>query len=194
MANKNLPLRLIGGRATTKNPTSSAGRLQPNRGFAMLFSVLVSSLLVVIGLSIFNITLKELTISTSARESQTAFYAANSGLECALRWDNLNGNGLRSAFASTSASDEIDSAKSVIALCNTVRVNSATSATTEFEFKVNNSSDSNGPCAKVKVVKTPGSPTVEKMTTVIESRGKNICDTSGRRVERGLKATIITQM
>jgi len=191
MANKNLPLRLIGGRATTKNPTSSAGRLQPNRGFAMLFSVLVSSLLVVIGLSIFNITLKELTISTSARESQIAFYAANSGLECALRWDNLNGNGLRSAFASTS--DDITSAKSVIALCNTVRVNSATSATTEFEFKVNDPNALNGPCAKVKIAKTPGSP-VGKMTTVIESRGKNICDTSGRRVERGLKATIITQM
>ena len=171
---------------------SAFRNLPPNRGFAMLFSVRVSSLLVVIGLSIFSITLKELTISTSARESQIAFYAANSGLECALRWDNLNGHGLRSAFASTS--DDITSAKSVRAFCNTVRINETTSsATTEFEFKVNNPNTLNGPCAKVKIVKIPGSP-VGKMTTVIESRGKNICDASGRRVERGLKATIITQI
>ena len=190
MANKKISPNVYSP-TTPERSNGERGNLPPSRGFAMLFSVLISSLLVVIGLSIFNITLKELTISTSARESQIAFYAANSGMECALYWD-LKGNGLRSAFASTTG--DIASAQSVSALCNGVKVNSATSATTEFEFKVNNSGDSNGPCAKVKVVKTPGSPTVEKMTTVIESRGKNICDASGRRVERGLKATIITQI
>jgi len=167
--------------------------LPPNRGFAMLFSVLISSLLVVIGLSIFNITLKELTISTSARESQVAFYAANSGLECALYWDLQKG-----AFATST--DDISRATLISAVCNGVTVNNtvnphnADSATTKFEFKINDPNDLNGPCANVTVTKTPGSPTAEKMTTVIESRGKNICSASGRRVERGLKATIITQM
>lgn len=188
MANKNL--QPIGSPRNLKPKTY---HLQPNHGFAMLFSVLISSLLVVIGLSIFNITLKELTISTSGRESQTAFYAANSGMECALYWD-LKGNGLRSAFASTTDSAEIASAKSVPAVCNTVTVNSATSATTDFKFYVNDPSDLNGPCADVTVTKNPGSPTPTQMTTTIESRGRNICGTSGRRVERGLKATVITNM
>lgn len=193
MSNKNLQLRLIGGQVTTQNPTSSSGRLQSKKGFVMLFSVLISSMLVVIGLSIFNITLKELTISTSGRESQVAFYAANSGIECALYW-NLKGNGSRSAFASTTVQAEINSAKTVPAVCNTVTVNSATSATTNFTFYVNDPSDPNGPCVDVAVVKTPGVPSLGKLTTLIESRGRNICGAVGRRVERGLKATIITEM
>lgn len=193
MTNKNLQPK-------TYNPASSAGKPQPRliggrakKGFVMLFSVLISSMLVVIGLSIFNITLKELTISTSGRESQVAFYAANSGIECALYW-NLKGNGSRSAFASTTAQEEIDSAKTVPAVCNAVTVNSATSATTNFTFYVNDPSDLNGPCVDVVVVKTPGVPSLGKLTTLIESRGRNICGTVGRRVERGLKATIITDM
>lgn len=50
-------------------------------GFALLFSVLVSSLLLTIGLSIFSIALKELAISTATRQSIHAFYAADSGRE-----------------------------------------------------------------------------------------------------------------
>jgi Tfp pilus assembly protein PilX len=51
------------------------------RGFALLFSVLVSSLLLAVGLSIFNIALKELSISNATRQSIIAFYAADSGRE-----------------------------------------------------------------------------------------------------------------
>ncbi len=50
-------------------------------GFALLFSVLVSSLLLTTGLSIFSIALKELMISTATRQSIHAFYAADGGLE-----------------------------------------------------------------------------------------------------------------
>ena len=53
------------------------------KGFALLFSVLVSSLLLTIGLSIFSIALKELAISTATRQSVHAFYAADSGREYA---------------------------------------------------------------------------------------------------------------
>ena len=181
-----------------KNLKPKTYNLQPKAGFAMLFSVLISSLLVVIGLSIFNITLKELTISTSARESQVAFYAANSGIECALYWD-LKGNGSRSAFASTTVQAEITSAKTVLADCNGVRVNSAnpvnggggSAETSATDIPVK---DSSGPCFSITVLKDPDSPNSGQMTTTIESQGKNICGTSGRRVERGLRASIITEM
>lgn len=62
-----------------------------NQGFALLFSVLLSSVLLSIGLSIFSITLKELAISTAARQSVMAFSAADSGRECALYWDTKRG-------------------------------------------------------------------------------------------------------
>ncbi len=48
----------------------------------------MASLLLTIGLSIFRIALKELAISTATRQSIHAFYAADSGRECALYWDN----------------------------------------------------------------------------------------------------------
>ena len=58
-----------------------------NNGFALLFSVLLASLLLTIGLSIFSVTLKELAISTTAQRSLHAIYAAESGRECAKYWD-----------------------------------------------------------------------------------------------------------
>jgi hypothetical protein len=71
--------------------TGSTGSPQVNRGFALLFSVLISSLLLTIGLSIFSIALKELAISTAARQSIHAFFAADSGRERALYEDLKNG-------------------------------------------------------------------------------------------------------
>jgi hypothetical protein len=45
-----------------------------------------------VGASIINIALKQVILSGAGRESQFAFYAANTGLECALYWD-LTGAG-----------------------------------------------------------------------------------------------------
>lgn len=56
-------------------------------GFALIYAVLISSLLVAIAVSISNLVIKQLSISTVSRESQIAFYAADSGAECALYWD-----------------------------------------------------------------------------------------------------------
>ena len=66
--------------------------LKNKKGFALLFSVLVSSLLLTIGLSILNVSLKELAISTASRQSIFAFYAADSGREYALYTDTKLGN------------------------------------------------------------------------------------------------------
>jgi len=62
-------------------------KLEAARGFTLFYAVLVSSLLLALGLAIFNITYKELILSAGARESAVAFYAADAGLECALFWD-----------------------------------------------------------------------------------------------------------
>jgi hypothetical protein len=56
-------------------------------GLALFFAVLTASLVLTIGLALFNITLKEFVLSSQIRDSQFAFYAADSGLECALYWD-----------------------------------------------------------------------------------------------------------
>lgn len=62
-------------------------KLSTNKGFTLLFAVLVSVLVLAVGASIISIALKQVVLSGAGRESQFAFYAANTGLECALYWD-----------------------------------------------------------------------------------------------------------
>ncbi len=56
------------------------------KGFTLLFAVLVSVLILAVGASIINLSIKQIILSGSSRESQYAFYAANTGIECALYW------------------------------------------------------------------------------------------------------------
>lgn len=61
--------------------------LQKNKGFVILFAVLISALILLISAGIFRVVQKEIVLSSSARESQRAFYAADAALECALYAD-----------------------------------------------------------------------------------------------------------
>ncbi|MFA6445759.1 MAG: hypothetical protein WCW14_00725 [Candidatus Paceibacterota bacterium] len=163
--------------------------LQNNKkGFALLFSVLLSSLLLSIGLSIFNISLKEVQISFAGRESQYAFYAADSGLECALYWDSLSTSGAEH-FATSSSSSVLQSIScaGISNISMSVVASSTNSATNSFGFGLLTNPTNNDlgqPCVEVKVYKET---TEGILKTTIESRGTNICDEKGRRVERGLK-------
>lgn len=49
----------------------------------MLYALLVASVVLVIGLTLSNIILKQLIISSTSREMNSAYYAANAGRECA---------------------------------------------------------------------------------------------------------------
>jgi len=54
------------------------------KGFVILFTILISAIILMIGLGIFSIATRETVLSGTAREAQYAFYAADSGIECAL--------------------------------------------------------------------------------------------------------------
>jgi len=57
------------------------------RGFTIFFAVLVASLALAVGLSIYDLLVRELALSQIATQSQYAIYAADTGAECALYWD-----------------------------------------------------------------------------------------------------------
>jgi hypothetical protein len=65
---------------------------QKNKGFALLFSVIVSIVLLAIASSIISVSLKQIIFSGTGRESQLAFYSANTGIECALFWNFTRAN------------------------------------------------------------------------------------------------------
>lgn len=63
------------------------------QGFTLLVAMIVTALILAIGFSIGSIILKELALSASGRQSQVAFYAADSMSECALYWDKKDAAG-----------------------------------------------------------------------------------------------------
>lgn len=57
------------------------------RGFVILFAVLIAAIVLAITIGIANIAFKEIRLSSIARDSHLAFFAADSGAECALYHD-----------------------------------------------------------------------------------------------------------
>ena len=79
------------------NKTSSnRERVTAQRGFTILLAALVASIVLALGTSIFSLAQKGLSLSSIGRESQFAFYAADSAAECALYQE------IRNAHFSTS--------------------------------------------------------------------------------------------
>ncbi len=150
------------------------------KGFALLIAIAVTGTLLLISTGMVNLALKQSNISGAGRDSQLAFYAADTGLECALYWDTKNPSG-ESAFNITTG---------VPIECNRDPVNAAVPPGNQWV--VGGSSVSSFTmtflpepyCATVTVTKNLDG------TTQIESKGYNTCDpNSPRRVERAVRAT-----
>lgn len=160
-----------------------------NSGFTLFIALIVSSLLLAIGFSLSTIILKQLIFANSGKESQLAFYAADSGAECALYWDRKNVDGLtdfNGAFTASSTFDDIFCGTGGPVTPQTAQVGSFVrfidlpnqQATTTFyvDYSDNDPLNPNHKaCAKVTVFKwvdSSGPIPVEK--TQIESRGYNV--------------------
>ncbi|MBI3306083.1 hypothetical protein HYZ82_03100 [Candidatus Nomurabacteria bacterium] len=62
-------------------------RAEGSAGFVLLFAVTLASILLALALGVANIALKEIKFSTSARNTNDAFFAADTGVESALFQD-----------------------------------------------------------------------------------------------------------
>lgn len=137
------------------------------RGVALLFAIVVSMILFTILAGVLNIALKETIFSMSVKNSNDAFYAADSGIECALYNDKTTST----IFAFNSTDGSISCLQRDITV-----LRSGSSDTYEFEFKTTNMIDQT--CAKVVVKKVydttvdpSGDPVL--LSTTITSRGYN---------------------
>ncbi len=177
---------------------------KPNKqkGFALLMAVIVTSTLLLISFSLSDISFKELILSSAGRDSQIAFYAADSGVECAMFWDVRNplGSNGASAFSTSTAHIINCSGRSIF----TDSVPNVPTVPTETPTVVGGSFAStppdvsifvidldilpldglfNGPCAIVRVKKEQWVNGFG--ATTITSRGYNTCDrNSSTRLER----------
>jgi hypothetical protein len=162
-----------------------------SEGFTLFVALVVSSMLLAVGFSLSNIILKQLLFSSSGKESQLAFYAADSGAECALFWDRKDRMGYTTyegAFAtSTDGSEgeldilcgmgmETQSSSPTAEVGSLEKYGDNTSATTTFyvDYRDPNNSDLHKACAKVTVSKWMDVSTgVNIERTAIDSRGYN---------------------
>jgi hypothetical protein len=80
----------------SKNQNSRAG-------FTILYATIVSGIVLAIGLSVLNITLKQFLLSSVARESEVAFHAAYAGIECLRFYDRSTTDGHSFDIGSPSA-------------------------------------------------------------------------------------------
>jgi type II secretory pathway pseudopilin PulG len=175
------------------------------RGFTLLFAVLVSTLIISISATVISIAIRQTIISGTSRESQYAFYAANTALECVFYWDKI---GITNATTSVIfpapgesrlAASELNDVK-----CLGGNITTGAGFDTPFAQKNWDTSVSNETtvfievkdtestaaaslhkyCAQATITKENVSGRIE---TTIDARGYNTCDlTSPRAVERGL--------
>ncbi len=176
-------------------------------GFTLFVAMIVTTLILAIGLSIGNIILKELALSSSGRRSQIAFYAADSMAECALYWDKKDSEGYsvdnsalqESPFATSTNDDPFIQCGTGVGMptpntgkiANFQKVVDANNlnATSSFVASFSNTTEGILACGEVTIAKNGNN-------TVIEARGSNVgysavsggCDlTKLRTVERGIK-------
>lgn len=144
------------------------------RGFTLLMSVLISSILLALGYEIYNLAIKEVALSSSGRESQFAFFAADTGIECALWADSK-----LDAFATSSDVEDLDCGTASSTLNRqTVGSNYITT------FDVTTGAGTKTQCTSVVVTRQ------DPKKTIIEAFGHNTCSlTNPLRLERAIRVT-----
>lgn len=141
-------------------PHNNMSTSSKQRGFTLLLAALIASIVLSIGSSIFLIAQKQVTLSSLGRDSQFAFYTADTAAECALYWDVRY-----DAFSTTTPTQtpECDGTPLTISGKEDAPPYIAT-------FEVNFFSDSsNGYCGQVEVQKNVSNP-----YTVIHADGYSV--------------------
>ncbi len=147
-------------------------------GFTMLYASLIGSLVLTIGLAILNVTVKQITLASAARESAKAFYAADTGMECALY---LNSGSSNTACPSGIFPKYEDRSDTNLNFCGSnYKCNGATVHLDQADFHTDSQDDkdalfstiyvdSGGICFKAVIAKKSDN------TNHIESHGYNNC-------------------
>lgn len=132
-----------------------------SRGYAILFAVLMVSIILAIALGVLNVALKEFKFAGTARNSHISFFAADTGGECALY---AKKNGMLNGVSLTTPPSMI---------CDTQTVTSTGvdlgNSVTQFQFQP--IAIQNG-CALVDIVIDNSSTQVSK--TTINAHGYNV--------------------
>jgi len=153
------------------------------RGFALLFTVVVVSAISVITAGITNAIYKQMVLSSLVKDSSSAFYQADTASECALYADLMKVSVPNSKFFT----DEIGipfvcGGQTLEKFLTNADPLGSYSLLSQIPTDATPDNDSN-PCFNIEVSKT-GDP----VETTVRAKGYNFCDkTNPRTVEREIQ-------
>jgi hypothetical protein len=143
-------------------------KIKNNKAFVLLFAVVISSIILAVTLGVLNIALKEINFSTSSKDTDDAFYAADTGVECALYYDK--DISVLQPFPSRTVQPSMMCAGFV------VDENLQNPDDNFWTFSVLGLGSSGKSCAFVSILKDSGATPA---ATSIISKGYNVADTTG---------------
>jgi Tfp pilus assembly protein PilX len=154
-------------------------KLNQRRGVAILFAVLLVSTVLAISLTLLNITYRQLLLSSTVRESQLAFYAADSALNCARHWDSFrrlsNNPNPFGFFYNDDTGLHFSNPSANTLTCGDGAVVNFDSGTRVSTFRVSYTVVGHGPvCAKGQVTKYANSGDPNYGKTLITVQGYNV--------------------
>ena len=149
-------------------------------GFAMLFTVLIVSLILTIAVSISNLTLRQAVLSNLAKDSQSAFSQADAAVECGMYEDTYLGKFPVGTTVATGAAT--DAPANFYCGDTLMELAPAPRSYTDYLVYTFASYVDNQPCFLITFDKTNAAS-----YSRVEGSGSNICGASPRRVERALE-------
>lgn len=180
---------------------------QRKRGMVLIVAMIISAIVLLLGINMSNIAMKEIYLTSFSKESQTALFMADSMLECVLYWDVVNTSGDATLPAGVdsdgkyyfppplgggASTQSISCLESSILGSSQIQSTGGNPSVSTFGILpkagggVNEGPSYKQPCAQVTITKTDISPT--EVQTVVQAQGYNTCDnTNPRRTQRGLE-------
>lgn len=150
--------------------------IKNQKGYAILFTVIIVSAISVITAGLSNTAYKQLILSSLAKDSQAAFYQSDTATDCALFADQRDFE--NPVFTTGGAWS-----------CGGFNLNVTSFGVAGYKIEPQNQTSRN-PCFRISVDKTmedDGLGNIETKTE-ISAKGYNICDTSNiRTVEREIQ-------
>ena len=151
------------------------------KGVTIFFAMLIIALLIGIGSSISLLSQKQVNISTLSKQSELAFYSADSGAECVFYWDK-NSTKLDPWTAQSTAAINCNAA-SVTVCDNTTSFCTDTTKTFRISF-------GNNACADITLSKQQLGDAPFVVVTTLTSQGYNDCRANAvNQLQRTIKVT-----
>ncbi len=150
-------------------------------GYALMFTVILVSIISLISIGLSNTTYKQMILSSGANDSELAFYESDMAMECALYVDNKTSILTNNILNYVCGVDE----KGNPYLLNISSVTISKNLT-KYNLNPSNSiSNSNDSCFRIEIDKDNLSNIT---TTTIKANGYNICNINNNRaVERTIE-------